>query len=188
MQWKNTAAGYGWAAIALHWIAAAGVIWLYFLGENIEHAKEARLPREEVRTLIDFHVSVGMAFIVFLAARIVGHIAQRQPAPPKQAKYLHWLSKTVMWLFLLMIGVQIVTGPLSIWTGGSPIKVFDLFAIPSPFAERQGELHEALETVHALAPNLFWPLIVLHVAGAAKHLLIDRDGAVQRMLWVKKSG
>lgn len=186
MQLKNTGASYGWAAIALHWIAAIGVIWLYFLGENIEHAKQDGLPRGEIVSMIRFHASVGMAFIVFLAARIVSHIAQRQPAPPAQAKYLRWLSKTVMWLFLLMIGVQIITGPLIYWTRPAAIPFFGLFSIPSPFGDGNEAAHEVLETIHAFAPNLFWPLIVLHVAGAAKHLLIDRDDTVRRMLWVKR--
>ncbi len=186
MQLKNTSTAYGWIAIALHWIAAVGVIWLYFLGEAIEHAKADGLPREEIITAIRFHISMGMVFILFLAARIVSHIVQRQPTPPAQQRYLHWLSRTVMWLFLLMIGTQIVTGPILVWTRPSDIAVFGVVLFPSPFSEEVKWLHEGAEFVHQTAPNLFWPLIVLHVAGALKHFLFDRDNTLQRMLWVRK--
>ena len=186
MSWKNSNTGYGWAAIILHWISAVGVIWLYFLGENIEHAKEARLPREEVGAFIDFHASIGAIFFIFLLARIVLHYAQRQPAKPDQHRYLNLLSTAVMQLFLLMIAVQIITGPLMIWSMARPIEVFDWFAIPSPFAQANRDLHETLETVHAFAPNLFWPLIVLHVAGALKHLVLDKERTSLRMIGLNR--
>src|SRR3546814_5771805 len=40
--------------------------------------------------------------------------------------------------------------------------------------------HEFAEEVHGAASKLFWPLIVLHVGGALKHLLVDRDGTLKR--------
>ena len=186
MQLKNTANAYGWAAIALHWISAVGVIWLYILGEGIEHAKEDRLPREEISAMIEFHTAVGMVFLLFFVARIVGHVAQSQPRPPAQHTYLKMLSRMVMGLFLGMIAIQIVTGPLIMWTVPKPISIFGLFSIPTPFAERPESFHDALELVHKYAPNLFWPLIVLHVGGALKHFVIDRDDTLQRMLGFPK--
>lgn len=187
MQIKNTENAYGWAAIVLHWISAIGVIWLYFLGENIEHAKEAALPRAEIAQFVDFHASVGAVFFAFLAARIVSHLAQRQPAKPDQHRYLNMLSTAVIWLFLLMIAIQIITGPLIVWTKAEPFRVFDWFAVPSPFASPSEALHEALEFAHKTAPNLFWPLIVLHVAGALKHLIFDRNRSALRIVRVKRA-
>ncbi len=185
MQLKNTKEKFGWIAIGLHWIAAVGVIWLYFLGENIEHAKEDGLPREEVIGIIEYHVSIAMVFIVFLAARVVWHIVQPQPTKPRQHPALAILAYVVQWGFLAMIAIQIITGPLIVWSAPRPLLVFDIISIPSPFLERIDWLHEGGETVHKLASNLFWPLIALHVGAALKHLVLDRDGSVQRMLWVR---
>ena len=96
-------------------------------------------------------------------------------------------AHAVQGLFLLMIAVLIVTGPLAVWSTGQPLQVFDLLAIPSPFAARVDWLHEACEEVHGAATKLFWPLIGLHVAGAVKHLVYDRDRTLQRMLWVRRA-
>ena len=184
MTLTNTRNAYGWLSICLHWISAIGVIWLYFLGEDIEHGRKDNLSNDEMVVLVRFHVSVGLCFFLFLAARIITHLTQVRPEPLADQKYLNLISLFVQRLWLLMIGIQIITGPLVIWTAGRAMKFFDYFEIPSPLP-RMEALHEVLEFVHATAPNLFWPLLALHLLGAAKHLFWNRDRTVQRMLWVR---
>lgn len=183
MSITNTRAAYGWAAIALHWISAVGVVAMYFLGEQMEDAPDraAKIAAQGV------HVSVGVLLFTFLLARLLWSASQPEPAPIERNKWLRIAARVVQGLFLLMIAVLIVTGPLAVWSTTRPIAVFDLFTIPSPFPTRVGWLHELAEEVHGAATKLFWPLIVLHVGGALKHLIVDRDGTVQRMLWVRRA-
>ncbi len=183
MSLTNTRAAYGWIAIALHWISAVGVTALYFLGERMEDAAD----RAEKIAARDLHVSVAMLLIVFLAARLFWSASQPSPRPIEQNRVLRIAAHAVQGLFLLMIAVLIVTGPLAVWSTGQPLQVFDLLAIPSPFAARVDWLHEVCEEVHGAATKLFWPLIGLHVAGAVKHLVYDRDRTLQRMLWVRRA-
>ena len=183
MSLTNTRAAYGWIAIALHWISAVGVTALYFLGERMEDAPD----RAQKILARDLHVSVAMLLIVFLAARLFWSASQPSPRPIEQNRVLRIAARAVQGLFLLMIAVLIVTGPLAVWSTGQPLQVFDVLAIPSPFAARVDWLHEACEEVHGAATKLFWPLIGLHVAGAVKHLLYDRDRTLQRMLWVRRA-
>lgn len=181
MSLTNTRQAYGWAAIALHWISAAGVAALYLLGERMEEAPDraAKIAAQ------DLHVSVGVLLFTFLAARLLWSVSQPRPAALETRRLFRIAAGAVQVLFLLMIAVLLVTGPLSIWSTGRPIEVFDLFSLPSPFAARAPAIHEVAEEVHGVASKLFWPLIALHVAGALKHLVLDRDGTVQRMLWVQ---
>ena len=183
MSLTNTRAAYGWIAIALHWISAVGVTALYFLGERMEDAPD----RAQKILARDLHVSVAMLLIVFLAARLFWSASQPSPRPIEQNRVLRIAAHAVQGLFLLMIAVLIVTGPLTVWSTGQPLQVFDVLAIPSPFAARVDWLHEACEEVHGAATKLFWPLIALHVAGAVKHLVYDRDRTLQRMLWVRRA-
>jgi cytochrome b561 len=74
-----------------------------------------------------------------------------------------------------------------VWSAPRAITVFDLFSLPSPFPTRIVWLHDLAEDMHGLAKKLFWPLVVLHVGGAVKHLLLDRDRTFQRMLWVRRT-
>ncbi|MET0546680.1 MAG: cytochrome b/b6 domain-containing protein [Caulobacterales bacterium] len=182
MQTKNSSVAYGWLAIALHWISAIGVIWLYFSGDTAGEAatREARAP------LLAYHMSLGACFFLFLAGRVIWSFTQPKPAPLSSHKWLTPVAKAVQHLFLAMIAVMIISGPLAALSTANPIKVFDWFAIPSPFAERNQSVHKIAETVHGLTKNLFWPLLILHVLGAAKSLVINKDRTVQRMLWVRK--
>lgn len=183
MSLNNTKASYGWMAIALHWISAVGVVVLYMLGEKMEDAPD-RAAKIAAQGL---HVSVGVLLFTFLAARLFWSLSQPAPAPLELNRWLRIAAKVVQGLFLLMIAVLIVTGPLSVWSTIRPLVVFDLFSLPSPFPSRVGWLHELAEEVHGLATKLFWPLIVLHVGGALKHLVFDRDGTLQRILWLRRA-
>ena len=183
MSLGNTRAAYGWAAIALHWISAVGVVALYFLGEQMEDAPD-RAAKIAAQGL---HVSVAMLLFTFLAARILWTASQPAPTSLERNKLLRILARAVQGLFMVMILVLLITGPLAIWSAARPIQVFDLFAIPSPFPTRLEGLHEFAEDVHGAATKLFWPLIVLHVGGALKHLVVDRDQTLQRILWVRRS-
>lgn len=176
----NTRAAYGWAAIGLHWISAVGVTTLYFLGEAMEDAGS----RLEKATARDLHVSVAVLLFTFLLARLLWSLSQPHPTSLERNRWLRLAGQAVHLLFLVMIAVLLVSGPLVIWSTGRPVEVFDWFALPSPFPARLEWLHEAGETVHKAAAKLFWPLIALHLAGALKHLVVDRDRTLQRMLWV----
>jgi cytochrome b561 len=182
MSLGNSKAAYGWVAIGLHWISAVGVIALYFLGEAMEKAG----GRAEAAAARDLHVSVGMLLFTFMAARLFWSASQPRPGPLERNRWLQLAAKAVHILFLAMIAALLVTGPLVIWSLARPIQVFDLFSLASPFPARVGWLHEAAEEAHKLASKLFWPLIGLHVGGALKHLAIDRDRTLQRMLWVRR--
>lgn len=177
---RNTRAAYGWAAIALHWISAIGVAGLYLLGERMEDAA----GRAEKLAAQNLHVSVGVLLFSFLLARLLWSISQPAPQPLERNRALQLAARAVQVLFLLMIAVLLVTGPLAIWSAARPIEVFGAFAIPSPFPVRVDWLHELAEDVHGAASKLFWPLIALHVAGALKHVVLDRDDTLRRMLWV----
>lgn len=181
MQWINTKQSYGWLSIALHWLAAVSVIYLLYLGFSMHEAKEAH-DRALAHSIEELHISLGMTVILLLAARVVASYAQPRPVAPEQKPPLKLVAVATHRLLLLLIITQIVTGPLAEWTGGHAIQVWDWFAIPTPFAERNHDLHELFETIHAATRWPFVVLITAHVLGALKHAMIDRDGVLRRML------
>ncbi len=178
----NSRAAFGWIAIALHWIAAAGMLVLWYTGEGFEHS----VGRPARMAALGQHVTIGMVLFVFLAARVIWSLTQPKPEPLETRRIFVILARAVQWLFLAQIAVLILTGPLAIWSMGRPLELTNGLIIPSPLP-RFHPLHEACEQVHALASNLLWPLLALHVLGALKHLVFDRDRTVQRMLWVKRA-
>jgi cytochrome b561 len=185
MHWINNARGYGWLTIGLHWIAAVGVVFMFAFGLQAEWLDEAG-DEAGHRAFMAAHVSLGVTLFVFFLARVIQHYVQRQPAPPAQGRVLNavaWISHNALLLAILLL---IVSGPLMIWSNARPIQVWDWFALPSPFAERNRALHEAGEVLHGIGRYALWVLVPLHVLAAFKHLIFDRDGVFTRIFAPKR--
>jgi cytochrome b561 len=182
MSLMNTQDRYGWLSIALHWVAAFGVVAMFATGTQAYLAGEAG-DRAARSATLGLHISIGATLFVFFAARVALHYSQMRPEKPTQAKWLNTLSSIVQHTLLMAILIQIVSGPLAVWSGGRDIHAFDLFTLPSPFAERNEGVHEFAEVLHTIGRVLILVLLPLHVLGALKHLVLDRDGVFSRMLW-----
>lgn len=180
MQWTNTKDSYGWISITLHWLAVIAILLMLTTGFRAEFLGEAG-DRAGRAASMAWHVGFGASFILILLARVLSSYVQPKPAPVEQSKPLMLIASVTHQVLLLAILVQIISGPLAIWSGGRAINVFDLFAIPSPFAARNEGVHEAAELMHAVGR---WTIIVagtLHILAVVKHTLFD-DGIIQRML------
>lgn len=186
MTWLNTKTGYGWLSILLHWIAAIAVAVMLFTGFQAESAGEAG-DRATRAALMGLHISFGASIALILLARVFASYAQPRPTPPEQAPVLKLLSGATHQVLLLAILIQVISGPLAVWSGGRAINVFDIFSIASPFAERNDAVHEVAEILHAIGRWALIGAISLHVLGALKHALVDRDGVMRRMLAPAKS-
>jgi len=181
MQWINTERGYGWLSIALHWLAAFAIIMMFWSGFAAENAGELG-DRAARRALMGFHIGFGASIALLLLARVAAHFAQPRPTPIAQQKPLMLLSGATHLLLLVSILIQVISGPLAVWSGGRDINVFDLFAIPTPFAAENEAVHEGAEVAHAIGRWMLLVLIGVHIAGTLKHAFIDRDGVLRRML------
>ena len=190
MSLTNTRETYGWLTIGLHWIAAFGVIAMFATGVQAYMAGEAG-DRAARGAAMGLHIALGATLFAFFAARIALHFAQPQPDKPAQAGWLNAFAAWTQRLLLLALLIQIVSGPLAVWSGGRAINIFDLISLPSPFSQRNESVHEAAEIAHAIGRLLILVLLPLHVLGALKHLVLNRDGVFTRMLWpsrLKKAG
>ncbi len=181
MSMTDRATGYGWLSIVFHWVAAVLVVTMFVIGEQLEDL--ARRP-ERTETLA-LHVSIGVIAIVVLGARILWRLVQRGPGLPNQPRAIRLLSALVQWALLAAIAILILSGPVIQWSVGRSVDVFGLIGIPSMLPEMR-TLHEVLEEVHEFASYALIPLLALHMLGALKHLIINRDGVFQRMLWVRR--
>ncbi|MCT8267588.1 cytochrome b/b6 domain-containing protein [Afifella sp. JA880] len=163
MQVEDTRSGYGALSLAIHWLAAAGIIALWLLGNQMED-----LARGPARTAaLDLHVSVGVVLFVILAARVLWRLFSTLPDSPDGPPALRIFSRAVQVGLLLCLTILIISGPMTIWTAGRPLPVFGLFAISSPLTENHS-LHEVFETVHVVTSKVILVLFLVHVLGALK--------------------
>jgi len=179
MQTWNDRNAYGWVALTLHWLAAIGVLTMLFTGFAAGFAEDHH-DQAQHRALMGVHVIVGVSFLIIFVARITSHYLQKAPIEPDQSGALRFIARATHNLLLLMIAVQIISGPLMIWSRARPINA-GFISIPSPFAVRADNIHEIADVMHTIGRWSLVVLISLHILGALKHMLIDRDGLFERI-------
>lgn len=177
----NMKSGYGLVAYALHWLVFLGVLGMFYFGLQADWAREAG-DRARAGAMMGQHISLGVAMVALVAARVAWRLSQAgRPAPVQQARPLMILSAAVHGLMYVALIVLVISGPLAVWSGGRAINFYGLFSLPSPFAERNEGVHEFAELMHAAGRFTIFFLFPVHVLGALKHLFMDGGPQGQRM-------
>jgi cytochrome b561 len=173
----DTANGYGWISIALHWLAAVIVIAMFVIGTMSQSADEADYAR-----LMHLHTSIGIAIAYpLLWGRIVWRFAIGHPGRlPKQNALLFAIGKYFHFVMLIAIAVMLLSGPLMVWTAGDAIHVFSL-AIPGPFQKLEAVQH-GLRAVHGATAWFILAAMIVHVLAVFKHTVLDRDGTFDKIM------
>ncbi|WP_028111486.1 cytochrome b [Ferrimonas kyonanensis] len=169
--------------VALHWIVGLTLMALLAVGIYMEE--------NEAYALYPIHKSIGMLIVVVALARIGWRSRQGWPQPlSKESRPQRLLATAVHWTLIIGTVLMPVSGMMMSGGGGHGLEIFGwqlLAANPDP-ANPQAvlPLSESLaglgHELHELGGNLMIAAIVLHVAGALKHQLMDGDGTLSRML------
>ncbi|MBB5988010.1 YceI family protein [Sphingobium lignivorans] len=169
-------ARYARAAIALHWLLAALLLFQLSLGWRLEDL--AGLPQFAAYQL---HKSVGLAILLLTLVRLGIRLAVRRPAPVPASPAVAFLAHAV---HMLLYGVMIA-GPITGWiiVSTASVKVPTLFLgiLPWPHLPLGSGWNEPAETAHGLIAWLFVGLFLLHVAGALRHHFMG-DDLIARMM------
>ncbi len=168
------------SAIVLHWIGAALILELLFHGWLMIHG---RLSAAFTFDLFQWHKSLGFTALAVTVARLVTRALAPAPPKPDSAAWERRLSALVQALLYLLTLVVIASGWLIVSASPLPIptRFFGLFVVPN-IAAPNNALFAAATTAHWVAALVIAGLVALHVAGALKHALIDRDDVLARML------
>lgn len=174
----NNAAQYGAVAKLLHWLIAAGIIGMIALGWIMEDLSPA-----DRYAVIQVHKATGLVILTLVAVRIVWRLVNRVPDLPNHMPVHERLlaHATHYGLYALM-----VAQPLSGWIMASasslPIgEVYGLFGIPDLMATSES-VEDTANSLHSAFAWAIIALLVLHIAGALKHHIIQRDNVLRRML------
>lgn len=165
-------------AIALHWAMAALLMFMIWLGWNMEE-NEARFQ---------LHKSIGITILFLALARLAWRFVNPPPPLPEGMPRLEKTASHAVHIafYVLMIGI-----PLGGWlmVSVSPFQVSTvLYGVLSwphlPFTEglRGERLYGIVEFFHSKGAWVIIGLLALHVAGAVKHEIGAEDGVLKRML------
>jgi cytochrome b561 len=175
----NSPARYTKPAIALHWIIAAGVLSLIGLGLYM-----VDIPRgtPERAFFYNLHKSIGVTLAILILVRLWWRA--KNPPPPLPGSLPAWQAKASKISHALLY-VCLIVMPIAGFSASQFTKYgvtyFGLFKIP-PMGTENKEIYELLQGVHGFTSQLLIVLLVIHIAAALKHLIVDKDGVFQRML------
>ena len=174
----KTEATYGSTSRLNHWIGAVLFASLLIVGFVLSYDV---LPKEQAGEVRNLHKATGTLVLLFAIWRVTWRIGQGfPPAASDRAGWELTLSKAVHGAMLLTLIVMPLSGVLMSLLGGRPIDMYGLFTIP-PIAEMK-DVGRSLREVHGYAGYTLAILIALHIAGALKHAVIDKDATLRRML------
>lgn len=169
--------------LLLHWIVGLLMIGLLASGVYMTEA--------EVYALYPWHKSLGVLIALFVVLRVAWRVRNGWPkAVGDYSSIEKLLSKLVHYLLLLGTVLMPLSGFLMSAMGGHGVELFGLELVarnpdpqnPQEVVPLNGALAGVAHEVHFLAGYAIIAGVVLHVVGAYKHHLVDRDGTLRRML------
>jgi cytochrome b561/polyisoprenoid-binding protein YceI len=180
----NTAREYGSVTKAFHWLTALLILTLLPLGliaNALPYGTSAELAVKA--QTFSIHKTLGVTLFFVALARILWAMTQPRPGllhPDRRAET--FAAHLVHWL---LYGALVLV-PLSGWihhaatAGFAPI--WWPFGQNLPFVPLSEPLAEMAATTHRLFTKVLMAALTLHILGALKHHLIDRDATLRRML------
>lgn len=184
MALTNSARRYGTVTKTFHWLTALLIFSLIPLGI---YANDLPYESSEQLTVkaywFSIHKTLGVTLFFVALARIVWALSQPKPAPLHPERRLEsFAAEMVHWLLygsLLLV-------PLSGWvhhaatTGFAPI--WWPFGQNLPFVPKSEAVANTAAGLHIVFERVLIVSVLLHIAGALKHHVIDRDVTLKRML------
>ncbi len=165
-------------SIVLHWLVALLVLAQITLGWSMLEIPKA--PPGLRAGWFNLHKSIGLSIGVLMLLRLAWRL--RHPAPPLPAAMPAWQRRAAAASHFLLYACLILQ-PVWGYLGSSftryPVKVFGV-TLPH-WGWDAPALKDLFSALHLGTASLLTFIVVLHVAAALKHLLLDRDQVFQRM-------
>ncbi len=169
---------YSTVSLVFHWLIAALILTQVLL-ITAHEAIDGPMSRE----LVQIHKASGLTILVLTLARIGWRLANPAiPLPPGMPRWQKILARATQVLFYVALIVIPLTGWMASSATGREISWFGLFNWPLLPIGGGRDAAGSLMDLHELAVKGLYVLIALHVLGALKHHVIDRDNVLHRML------
>jgi len=181
---------YTHVAVFIHWVTALIIIGLVAVGKFMTGLDETDALRF---TLTQTHKTFGILVLLLSIVRVMWRLSHRAPPHPEQAPAWEKLAASCSHLAFYVL---ILLLPLSGWAMVSVstlnidtllfnriewphLPLVEWLNLNSPAAQKEWE-HNFHHT-HHLASNILLVLLLVHIAAAMKHHVIDKDDVLSRM-------
>ncbi len=163
--------------VVLHWVIAIAIIGMLVFGLIIEDMPMG----QEKFGLLSTHKSIGAIVLVAAIARMVWRLMEGPVNPVSQLSRAQEITAKATQHTLMLGTILMPLSGLAMSIGGG--RAVDVFGLELLSAGDKIEwLGSVGHIVHGVFAKIMIALILLHLLGALKHQLIDKDGTISRML------
>ncbi|MFZ3582346.1 cytochrome b/b6 domain-containing protein [Loktanella sp. DJP18] len=181
---------YGTVTKLFHWLTAAlilAIIPLGIIASDMAYDTNAQLAQKAL--LFSLHKTLGVTVFIVALLRILWALGHAKPGPlhpERKAETL--LAETVHWLLYTALVITPLTGWIghAATTGFAPI--WWPFGQSLPFVPKSEAVSHLFASLHWVFGKVMIAALILHIAGAIKHAVIDRDATLRRMWFGRVSG
>lgn len=183
MTLANTQSRYGLVTQVFHWLTAPLILANIALGLLANRWPLAPETAALKFQLFSAHKTLGVAIFLISLARIAWGLWQIRPAPLAGHRRFEVLLSDIM--YWLIYGALVLV-PLSGWLEHAATQGYAPILWPFgqdlPLVPKSPELALFFAAAHYVFARVLIVAILFHIAGAAKHALLDRDQTLARML------
>ncbi|MGR3908702.1 cytochrome b [Burkholderia sp. SR8] len=164
-------------ARVLHWVMAAMVLTMLFVGVGMVASVSRRHD-----FLVALHKPIGIAVLVLVCVRIVVRLSSKPPALPEDLPGWQKVAAygSHLLLYALMLAMPLI-GWAMLSAGGYPVTLGGGVQLPA-LVSADPVTFAWLRLAHRLLAYLFFATFLLHFAAALYHGLIRRDGVLRAMV------
>lgn len=169
--------GYGRVARVFHWLTVLFV----FVTVPVGLSMTQELPRPTQDALFILHKNLGVIILCVVSLRLLWRLGHPPPPLPASVPKLQRFAAGAVHAGLYaLLFTMALSGYVRVAAGGYPIEMLNALGMP-PLLAKNESLAEAAKALHATAIFVLLALVALHVAAAAYHGLVRRDGVFSRM-------
>lgn len=182
MKLTNDTQGYGLVSLAIHWLTALAILGLFGLGLWMTSLTYYDPWYRQGPAL---HKSIGVILLLVMVFRVIWRAWT--PPPPALASHKPWeqgLARLVQGLLYLFIFAVIFSGYLISTADGRAVEVFGLFRLPALITSLPNQ-EDVAGKIHLVLAICLMALVGLHVLGALKHHVLDKDATLKRILGIR---
>jgi len=164
---------------SFHWIMALLVIGMICVGLYMTRIDP---PTPTMFQLYGVHKSIGIIVLLLAVLRVLWRVTNIRPLSlPSHTRIEKILAEIVHGLLYVSLLVMPLSGWLMSSAKGFSVSVFGWFTLPD-FIKPSDDMANLMVTIHEVTAYTLIAMLGLHVAGALKHHLIDRDDTLRRMI------
>ncbi|KIC11172.1 hypothetical protein RA19_07400 [Leisingera sp. ANG-M1] len=171
----QTVTKYSKTARMLHWLMAAGFLFMWVCGYSMVELVEEDSPLQE--TLFDLHIWTGVTIGMLLIWRFVLLLTAPRPAEPEGLSPLEAKgSKIGHALLYILPAMAVFIGWAETDFGGHGVTWWGGIAMPKLFPTIESEvLENLLATWHLWVAYTMLAVVVVHIAAVIKHRMEGHD-------------